>query len=81
MSGILSHLIAYAGSLQATWRNPGSDLGPLRFVSTVEEDPLIDMGWQLRRGKEGGTSFLSHVGASASRKKEGEVLHNAQVNP
>lgn len=44
--------MASAGSLQGTCRDPGSGLGILSLVSTMEEDSLIDVGWQLRRGKD-----------------------------
>ena len=50
--------MASAGSLQGTWRNPGSGLGILRLVSTMEDDSLIDMCWQLSRGKEEAASSL-----------------------
>lgn len=71
--------MASAGSLQGTQRSPGSSLGILRLVNTVEEDSLIDMHWQLSRGKEEAAS--PSCSASVSREKRWlKVLKNAQAN-
>lgn len=71
---------SYVGSLQATLEKPDSDLGIRRFVSAMEEDQLVDMGWQLRRGWEEPASSPGR--ASASReKRQLEVLQNAQLHP
>lgn len=72
--------MASAGSLQGTQRSPGSGLGILRLVSTMEEDSLIDVHWHLSRGKEEAAS--PSCSASVSQEKRWlKVLQNAQANP